>query len=267
MYLENKRTNSIGLTLFLTFLILAPQLWAELDDEENTPGARIAIIIDDMGYRRVEGNAALALPGALTYSILPFTHSARYFAQQADRHGREVLLHLPMESLAGDKLGPGGLTTDMTRQELVELVSESLKAVPHIKGVNNHMGSLFTTNYDAMSAVMSTIERQGPQLFFVDSVTTSYSIVPRAARRHGIAVLSRNVFLDNVLTKSAIRIQFQRLTAIARKYGKAIAIGHPHPETIGVLREELSSLSTHGVVLVPVSELFGTTPSSQRQTD
>ena len=267
MYSYNNRTGLTGLIVLFLFIILSPRVGAELEKTTDTPTARIAIIIDDIGYRRADGLAALALPGALTYSILPFTPNAKDFARRAERRDRELLLHLPMESKAGDKLGPGGLTTEMSAKELGRLVSESLQAVPNIKGVNNHMGSHFTANYNAMSIVMSAIGRRAPQLFFVDSVTTSNSTIPRAGRTHGIPVISRNIFLDHVLSKAAIRAQFNQLTAHARKHGRAVAIGHPHPETVSVLREELTRLREHGVSLVSVSDLISKERAPHLQAD
>ena len=231
-------------------------LRAELYEFTESNEPRIAIIIDDMGHRRAAGLAVLDLPGQITYSILPFTPNGQEFAERARERNREVMLHMPMESRHGYSLGPGGLTTKMGPEQIERLVLKNLRAIPHIIGVNNHMGSRFTTDYDAMSAVMSTLRRRAPSLFFVDSVTTGGSIVSEAARRHGVPVASRSVFLDHEIDEAAIRSQFRNLVRHARKYGRAIAIGHPHWETIKILREELPKLEQYGVALEPISRFI-----------
>src|SRR5258708_22091242 len=61
-------------------------------------GARLAIIIDDLGYDPASADAVFALPFPLTVSVLPgLPHSADVDAE-AKRRGYQVMLHLPMAS-------------------------------------------------------------------------------------------------------------------------------------------------------------------------
>jgi polysaccharide deacetylase 2 family uncharacterized protein YibQ len=46
------------------------------------------------------------------------------------------------------------------------------------------------------------------------------------------------------------------LLRLARKYGSAVAIGHPHPQTLALLERRLPSLRGKGVRLLPVAELI-----------
>jgi uncharacterized protein len=46
------------------------------------------------------------------------------------------------------------------------------------------------------------------------------------------------------------------LILIAKRKGSAIAIGHPHPETVSVLRNQLDKLDEHGVRLVSLKEML-----------
>jgi hypothetical protein len=50
--------------------------------------------------------------------------------------------------------------------------------------------------------------------------------------------------------------EFERLKALARKQGSAVAIGHPFPETLKVLERELPKLHDEGFELVRISELL-----------
>ncbi|HKJ75984.1 MAG TPA: divergent polysaccharide deacetylase family protein, partial [Gammaproteobacteria bacterium] len=115
-------------------------LWAAGAAAASPPA--VAIIIDDLGDRLDAGERALALPGPLTYSFLPHTPYSARLARRAHALGKEVMLHLPMEAVAGNRLGPGAVTLHMNQAQLLRTVRSDLAAVPHVRGINNHMGSL-----------------------------------------------------------------------------------------------------------------------------
>jgi len=216
----------------------------------------IAIIIDDMGNQWGGGMKAINLPGRLTYSFLPFVSYSRSLARQAVKSGKEVMLHAPMQSLAGEPLGDGGLTLEMDQDVLKRQFSAQLAAIPNIAGINNHMGSALTQNPESMAWVMAVIRQVGESsLFFVDSLTTDFSVAKKVAEDFHVPALSRDVFLDHDESEQAVRNQFDKLIAIAKQRGYALAIGHPRTNTLKVLGEKLAELDHYGVKLVPVSKL------------
>lgn len=217
--------------------------------------ARLAVIIDDLGDRYPEGLRAIELPGRLTYAFLPHTPFADRLARHAHANGKEVMLHLPMASVEGKRLGPGGLTLDMTRAAFRRTLLAGLASVPYAAGVNNHMGSLLTRHPGNMAWLMAELKAAGG-LFFVDSRTAQKSVALQVAAEYGIPADQRDVFLDNVRRFSYISGQFAQAVAIARQRGSAIAIGHAHPETVAALGRLLPTLTRNGVELVPVSELI-----------
>ena len=217
---------------------------------------RLALIIDDLGPNPVAGGRTAALPGPVACSVLPHTAHARELAEACHRVGKAVLLHLPMEALQGNQaLGPGALRLHMTRAELLRTVEQDLAAVPHVSGVNNHMGSLLTRHPGHMLWVMEALRRRGG-LFFVDSRTTARSVAWRLAREQGLPALSRDVFLDDDPSPEAVAAQFRRWLALARRRGRALAIGHPRPATLALLERELPRLRERGLVLVDPRELL-----------
>jgi polysaccharide deacetylase 2 family uncharacterized protein YibQ len=222
------------------------------------PLPKVALIIDDVGYRLAEGERAVRLPGAVAVAVLPFgTHSVA-LAREADAEGKEVVLHLPMQPLAaGEDPGPGALEVGQTRAELAEVLAADLAAVPFARAVNNHMGSLLTQQPDLMGWLMAELRLRGP-LFFVDSYTTAASVGMRAAREHGVPAVRRDVFLDADPAPAAIAAQWQRLLARARTHGAALGIGHPHAATLTLLERELPALAASGFMLVPLSALLPT---------
>lgn len=215
----------------------------------------ISIIIDDLGYRRHEGLRALELPGPVAYAVLPHTPYGNRLAAIAFQLDKEVLLHVPMESDLDKALGPGALTSGMARIEMQAVLDAGLASVPHVSGINNHMGSALTRQPRAMTWVMEWISRQGG-LYFVDSLTSSSSVALHSASEAGLPAIGRDVFLDDSTDTEMIRKQFLRLIQLSKEHGTGLAIGHPYPETLSVLREVLLKPSYYGVKLVTVRDLI-----------
>jgi len=226
----------------------------------------VAIIIDDMGFRRQQGLRALALPGALTYAIIPHSPNAHFLATEAKKSNKEVMLHAPMSNVHNIPVGKNGLTETMNEAHFKQALNDSLNSVPNISGVNNHMGSLLTQKAIPMEWLMSALSER--QLYFIDSRTTSHSVAWNVAQSLNIPSLKRDVFLDHEPTKAFIHDQFQRMMAIAKKQGYAVAIAHPHPKTLEYLKDQLHTLQKQNIDLVTASELvreYSPNMSSQKQ--
>ena len=221
------------------------------------PPARgyIAIIIDDLGEQHQAGLRAIELPGPVAVAFLP---GARYTPGQADfahRRGKEVLLHLPLQPGAAARAHPATLRADSGAEEVREVLRRALDSVPHAAGVNNHQGSLMTALPEPMDLLMREVALR-PGLYFVDSRTSSLSVAYRAARHHGVPAAERNVFLDTHRGEAAVRQALEELVVRALRDERALAIGHPYPETLKVLAEELPKLGRYGIRLVAPSELI-----------
>lgn len=219
--------------------------------------AKVAIIIDDIGYRKTD-NASLQLPGAITYAILPHTPYGRKLAEQANAKHKDVILHIPMEAENGKTLGPGALTSEMDENSIRNSLADSFAEIPFAIGINNHMGSKLTKLYSPMAWTMRYLKDNG--LIFIDSVTTENSKARKLARHFGVPNLSRHLFLDNELNEAYISGQFSQLIKQAIKYKRVIAIAHPHPETITALQYLIPQLAEHDIQLVGISELLPQSP-------
>ncbi len=215
---------------------------------------RIAIIIDDIGYNLKNGQLAAHLPGKITLSVLPHSPHAKILAELGTQQQKEIMLHAPMSSVLDKPLDPGGLTTNMAREDFVATLKTSLALVPHVQGVNNHMGSQLTQQRQPMVWLME--ELLGRDLYFVDSYTISSSLAWETALDYGVPTSRRDIFLDNDPSYPAIAKQFGTLLSVAKKRGQAIAIAHPYPETLRFLQTALPMLGQAEVSLVPVSELL-----------
>ncbi|MGB4248853.1 MAG: divergent polysaccharide deacetylase family protein [Pseudohongiellaceae bacterium] len=214
----------------------------------------ITLIIDDIGNSEPLGSRAVALPGAVTYAVLPHTPYGAELAEKAHALNKEVMLHAPMSNLAQMPLGPGGLTDQLSRDDFMATLEAAIAAVPHLQGINNHMGSELTAQEIQMQWVMEAL--QAHELYFVDSLTTAGSVAGRVAREKEIPTITRNVFLDNVATPENIDHEFQRLIQLAREKGNAVGIGHPYKETLDYLEIALPKLAEQNIELISASAMI-----------
>ncbi len=246
----------IGRLFFLTALLLfATGLCAE-ESLYNHKTFKVAIIIDDLGNNLHQGRAVIDLPYQLTYSFLPNRPYSKRLANLAASSGKEVMVHLPMQSARQSELGPGALTLELTQKEFQNSVHISIDSIPHARGVNNHMGSLLTQHPGHMSWLMEALSSRSDKLYFVDSKTTAQTVASRIAREHFIPNITRDVFLDNSREEQEINRQFKRLKSVAKRKGYAVAIGHPYPATIKLLNYYLPTLLEYNIEVVPVTELI-----------
>jgi len=233
-------------------IIFRESTWDIFFQRAMKRSARIAIIVDDMGLSMEPARQVGSIEADLTFSILPMRPHSTDVADYLHGEGKEILLHLPMQGNGKDP-GPGALYADMTRAEIVAIVKDDLRSVPYISGVNNHMGSVVTTD-DAIMRLVYT-ELKGNGLFFIDSLTTNKSVCRRVAQDIGLAFNARDVFLDNEKSYTYIRSQIDKLISIAMKHSEAIGICHPYPETIATLKREIPRIKELGIEIVRVSTL------------
>lgn len=214
----------------------------------------IVLILDDVGFDHQPLAGAMTIDPKVNFSVLPNSRNAAAFANELSARGFEVLCHLPMEPDDFPRVspGPGAVLTNMTDVEIAEATRANVAAVPHARGVNNHMGSRATADRRVMSAVLGALP-QG--MYFVDSRTTAASVGETMARQMNIRTAARNVFLDDVPHEAAIRAQLRELEREAASRGVAVGIGHMYPATIKVLAQEAPLLRKSGIRFRRASEV------------
>jgi len=217
-------------------------------------GPKLAIILDDVAGDASAVDGIFALHYPLTLSVLPNHPRSAEIAAEAHRRGYQVMLHLPMESLANETPEAQELRPGMSPSEISRTLDAMLHTVPYAAGVNNHQGSRATSNAQLMSELMPVLRSH--QLFFIDSRTTATTVAYEAAQSAGVHSAFRNVpFLDDVQEVGAVRRQLELAAKDAREKGQAVAIGHPHPATLRALAEFLPEAEARGIRLVHASDL------------
>ena len=215
----------------------------------------VAIVLDDLGLNRHRMARAVRLPRPMTLAILPYSNNPEAMARAARAAGHEIMLHIPMEPQSGgEDPGPNALLVDLERHELVRRIEWSLARFDGYVGVNNHMGSWFTTKEELMRPLMVRLKQRG--LLFLDSLTTGASVGRALARRYGVPVAARDIFIDNEVETESIEAQLRRIERCARRLGQCIAIGHPHAKTLEALERWLPTLHDKGFNLVPLTAII-----------
>lgn len=217
--------------------------------------ARIAIIIDDFGYNLSLAKPFLQASFPVGISILPKLPYSERIAEEAKAAGKTVLLHLPIEAAENNHLlGPGALFVSMDPQTVHQTIESDLATVPGAEGINNHMGSRGSADPALADEIAATAKSHN--LFLVDSLTAPDSLLYEKAKQHGVPAGKREIFLDNRVETKAIETEIEELARMAREKGTAIAIGHPHWETLLQLYEMIPKLERQGIQIVPVQELI-----------
>lgn len=221
---------------------------------KNLAPVKIAIVIDDLGIDQTRTRNAIALPGPLTMAFLPYGYNLRSLTTLAQKQGHELIVHLPMQPQAADaNPGPNALLKTLEADEIRSRIAWNLSQFDGYIGVNNHMGSEFTTWKEGMSVVLQEMKIRG--LLYLDSLTSAQSVAASLAAKEGVPVMIRDVFLDNKPDVEQIKIQLIQLEQVARRRGFAIGIGHPYDATVEALKSWLATLTERGITLVPLSKV------------
>ncbi len=217
-------------------------------------GPRLAIVIDDCGQWPDIEHGFIAMPEAITLSVLPHVRYGTSIADDAHAAGKDVILHLPMEPRSGVYPGPGEVRVSMSDAAITAQVDDDLASVPLADGVNNHEGSRATSDDRVMRTVSAALAAHGG-LFFLDSRTSAATVAERDAAEAGLRVARRDVFLDDVADTDASADALRHAGALARANGTAIAIGHPRATTLAAVRAVVPELEREGITIVPLRDV------------
>ncbi len=211
---------------------------------------KLAIIIDDVSTKS-QVNAIKSLGLRVNISFFPPSKARPNSAILASK---EIfyMVHLPMEARNYTAEEPLTMRIKHSQQEITKRVKELKKLFPNVKYINNHTGSKFTSNELAMNRLIIALDKY--KINFIDSRTTAETKVPLVMKKFGKKYVARDIFLDNLQDKAYIKGQIQKAIKIAKKNGSAIAIGHPHANTIMALHESKELLKE--VELVYVNKLY-----------
>ncbi len=220
----------------------------------------VVILIDDLGNAGWALRRLAQLPYPVNGAILPHTPLVKRAAKAVAVTGGDVLLHLPLEPIGfpQDDPGAGALFVTMPTAARAARFAAAWRDVPGALGLNNHMGSRFTADGEAMGWLAGAVAGRGA--LFVDSRTVPRSQAQGRMLLHGVPALGRTHFLDETATDEAVSARLREAVAHARRHGAALAIGHPNRATVRVLEQAPDLFRAAGVRAVPLRALFLSPP-------
>ena len=211
-----------------------------------TKRPRLAIIIDDVGTKtQVEAIKSLHIP--LTMSFLP-PSKARPNTPKLAKLEDMYMVHLPMEAMNWSAEEPNTLRIHDSQSVISARIKEIKELFPKVHYINNHTGSKFTANEVAMNRLIFALNAN--HIHFIDSRTTAQTQAPKVMKNFGFEYVSRDVFLDHHMDKPYVLEQIKKAIAVAKKKGTAIAIGHPHKNTLQALYESKKLLKDVDLVYI-----------------
>ena len=229
---------------------IPPEVAPKTTPVPSNQGAKLAIIIDDMmSKEQVKKLKSLNLK--LNPSFFPpyKNHDdTPKLAAEFDFY----MVHLPLEAIAFNHKLPFLKASDSAEkiEESIRRIKQDFKGLRYI---NNHTGSLFTSDERAMRKLFVSLKKY--DLLFVDSRTIGASKALKMAQEFGQSYIKRDIFLDNEEDVDYTKNQLKNVVELAKKRGFAIAIGHPKKTTFKALEESRDLLKS--VELVYLSEIYG----------
>ena len=222
---------------------------------EYAGSPKIALDIDDVGYRRSYVNSLISLKTPITFAIFPYAHYSKDIDLKLHKLGYETIMHTPMEPVDTALFpGDGALFISMDKKEIRGKISADIKRLPYIDGANNHEGSLFTSDKKKICDAVSDFKKKS--MFFMDSLTDDNSYAYRCALKQGIPSAQRDVFIDDKPADGYIENQIKIAAALAKRFKRVIVIGHPRPDTVKTLMSEIPALKKEGYKFVPLCEFL-----------
>lgn len=210
---------------------------------------KLAIIIDDVSYAH-QVKLIKEIPFKVNPSFFPASPNHPDTPTLAKKFSF-AMVHLPLEAISYSKAEPKTLKVNDSLETIASRIQTIKHEFPFIHYYNNHTGSKFTSNLNAMKKLLFVFQKE--HLSFLDSRTTAQTKAPQVAQKYKMELFSRDVFLDNDVNPTAIKKQLEKAISLAKKNGFAIAIGHPHTNTLNVLKQAKPLLKD--VKIVYVNEL------------
>ena len=195
---------------------------------------KLVIIIDDV-VSKSQKDKILNIGYPITMAFLPpngVQKESAIIAQNLPFH----MIHFPMQASKNFKnIEIDTLNISDSYEKIEARVKKLRDLYPNTTYTNNHTGSVFTENYEAMDKLFRALKKYN--FIFVDSKTTPDSVAKELSIKYQMPYIVRDTFLDNDRSFTAIQNQLKDAIRVAKKQGFAIAIGHPYEVTFKVLKE------------------------------
>ncbi len=218
----------------------------------------ISIVVDDFGTIGGELlSGFLALDKEVCFAIFPDEQYSVQTMNLAKEQGRITIIHIPMEPIGYPEVNPGKnpILVQYDTHQIDKILSRAIEQLPYCEGVNNHMGSLATTDEDVMNAVMATLKKHNK--FYLDSRTSNVSVAYSVAQKNHLRSYRNDLFLDSPnISQSTMDAKLNQIIELSNRNQNVIAITHCHnSDKLDYLKRIISRLKAAGFTLIPLTDI------------
>ena len=262
-----KLIKSIILMLLVTLAFAAPKTPkhnANADSLNTSQKPMMSIVIDDFGSFDQSGvDILLNSSVPITAAVIPKTDNTKKNISQLEAAGKEIILHMPMEShvhLPESWYGNVYIRNFDSPEAACKKINDCRKEFPEIKGFNIHIGSGVSRNKTLMTAIYNYAKEHN--LYFLDSRTIETKAIEEACKDTNSIYLGRDEFLEADKNKSYTNVVYRlnQGAKTAKEKGYAIVIGHVGAEggtnTAKAILDTAKAIEEQGVEIVPLSKIY-----------
>lgn len=216
---------------------------------------RVAIIVRGLGLSQSATREAIAdLPADVTLALSAYGRDLQRDADAARADGHEVFLDLPVEpqGYPSNDAGPQALLSSLSAEENKARLEWSLARFIGFPGIVIAPGS---PAFDTAATLTPLLEAPG-----LEGMAWAH-FGARGFENAKAAIASASVSIAAGASPHDVDAALERLEAVARKGGTALAIVTPAPATLARLQTWIESVQAGGIVIVPASAL-AVTPGS-----
>lgn len=218
---------------------------------------KISIIIEGLGLSRTTTEKAIVLPADVTLSFSPYAPHLEKWFEIAQQRNHELCLNLPLEPTRYpmDDPGPYALLTELEEEKNIERLKWVLsRAEKGYVGVVSGSDEKFTSSMRSIKPVFRYLRDK--DISFVYGGQVSNSSLFQIANRIGVDLISRDIIVDQEITREKIKARLDEVEKRAKQNGYALALARPYPLTVDMLRTWIVTLEKKGIDVVPLTKLF-----------
>ncbi len=226
---------------------------------------RIALIIRGLGVNAdLTARAIEAMPAQVALGFVPYGEKLTDWTQHARSRRHDVLIQIPLEpeDYPDTNPGPHTLLTSLSIDENLERLDWLLDRFDGISGVTNYLGDKFAAAPGALAPVL--MELKARKLIYLDDGKAANPTARQIARQISLDYGVADGMIDEASrSPEAIKEALEKVEAVARSEGKAIAIGHAHGATLNALQNWIAGLREKGLVLDTLARVLAAPPPRQ----
>jgi hypothetical protein len=224
----------------------------DIYDNARASRPKIAILVTNLGLNHNSTELALSLPKEIALGFLPYTKKLKPLFKKARDLEHEVFIYVPFETEKYPMDFPGHLPIlkNLTIDENIYRLNSHIADFPGILGIYASYKEAFLSDFSKSMPLISELNQKHLSLFFGKAAGNKEFTGERYIKTY-----DADIILDQEPNIASIKVNLDKLVALAKKNNQAIAYAESYPVTIYTLKAWVQNLDKLGIDLVPVSQI------------